>query len=163
MYIMYSCSSDNHFHSSTDLGHLSAKSDVYSFGVVLLEMLSGRRVIDRSKPYRESNLVIWAKPYLANKRKLFRILDCRIEGQYTIDGAYEAATLAFRCLSKEAKSRPTMNEVVTELEQLQESEMNCSELGRGQLQESEMNCSELGRGQPNCPLKLLSKFQKIFK
>ena len=147
MYIMYSCSSDNHFHSSTDLGHLTAKSDVYSFGVVLLEMLSGKRVYDKILPSGNLNLVRWAQPYLANKHQLFRILDYRIEGQYTIDGAYEAATLARRCLSR-AKSRPTMNEVVTELER---------------LQESEMNCSELGRGQPNRLLKLLSKFQKIFK
>ncbi|KAE8727686.1 Serine/threonine-protein kinase BIK1 [Hibiscus syriacus] len=51
-------------------GHLSAKSDVYSFGVVLLEMLSGRRAVDKNRPSREHNLVDWAKPYLANKRKM---------------------------------------------------------------------------------------------
>ena len=30
-------------------GHLTAKSDVYSFGVVLLEMLSGRRALDKKE------------------------------------------------------------------------------------------------------------------
>ena len=121
MYIMYSCSSDNHFHSSTDLGHLTAKCDVYSFGVILLEMLSGRRVHDMSEPYGDPIVLKWAKPYLANKRKIFRILDDRIEGQYTMDEAYKVATLALRCLSTDAKFRPTMDKVVTELEQLQES------------------------------------------
>ncbi|KAE8678912.1 Protein kinase APK1A [Hibiscus syriacus] len=52
-------------------GHLTAKSDVYSFGVVLLEMLSGRRAVDKNRPSGEHNLVDWAKPYLANKRKIF--------------------------------------------------------------------------------------------
>ncbi|KAK9998627.1 hypothetical protein SO802_018230 [Lithocarpus litseifolius] len=102
-------------------GHLTTRSDVYSFGVVLLEMLSGRRAIDKNRPSGEHNLVEWAKPNLANKRKIFRILDNRLEGQYTMDGAYKAATLALRCLSMDAKFRPTMDEVVTALEQLQES------------------------------------------
>ncbi|KAI5078552.1 hypothetical protein GOP47_0006223 [Adiantum capillus-veneris] len=31
-------------------GHLTARSDVYSFGVVLLEILTGRRAVDKTKP-----------------------------------------------------------------------------------------------------------------
>ncbi|KAM0042700.1 putative protein kinase RLK-Pelle-RLCK-VIIa-2 family [Helianthus debilis subsp. tardiflorus] len=38
-------------------GHLTAKSDVYSFGVVLLEMLTGRRSMDKNRPNCEHNLV----------------------------------------------------------------------------------------------------------
>ncbi|XP_059626607.1 probable serine/threonine-protein kinase PBL9 [Cornus florida] len=101
-------------------GHLTARSDVYSFGVVLLEMLSGRRAMDKNRPSGEHNLVEWAKPYLANKRKVFRILDNRLEGQYSLDVAHKASNLSFRCLSVEAKFRPTMDEVVKELEQLQD-------------------------------------------
>ncbi|KAH7550058.1 hypothetical protein ACOSP7_024812 [Xanthoceras sorbifolium] len=102
-------------------GHLTAKSDVYSFGVVLLEMLSGRRAIDKNRPSGEHNLVEWAKPYLANKRKIFRIIDSRLEGQYTLEGAHKAATLALRCLSTESRFRPNMSDVVTVLEQLHNS------------------------------------------
>lgn len=40
-------------------GQLSTKSDVYSFGVVFLEMISGRRVIDHSRPTQEHNLILW--------------------------------------------------------------------------------------------------------
>jgi len=40
-------------------GQLTIKSDVYSFGVVFLEIISGRRVIDKSRPREEENLVIW--------------------------------------------------------------------------------------------------------
>ncbi|EXC10661.1 Protein kinase APK1A [Morus notabilis] len=102
-------------------GHLTARSDVFSFGVVLLEMLSGRRAVDKNRPSGEHNLVEWAKSYMANKRKIFRILDNRLEGQYSMDVAYKAATLALRCLSTEPKFRPNMEEVVTVLEQLQDS------------------------------------------
>ncbi|KAG5253708.1 protein kinase [Salix suchowensis] len=110
-------------------GHLTAKSDVYSFGVVLLEMLSGRRAIDKNRPSGEHNLVEWAKPYLASKRKIFRILDNRLEGQYSMDVAYKAATLALRCLTTETKFRPTMDDVVTSLEQLQDSKETCMQIG----------------------------------
>ncbi|KAL3579888.1 hypothetical protein D5086_017723 [Populus alba] len=110
-------------------GHLTSKSDVYSFGVVLLEMLSGRRAVDKNRPSGEHNLVEWAKPYLANKRKIFRILDNRLEGQYSMDVAYKVSTLALRCLSIETKIRPTMDEVVTALEQLQDSKETGTAIG----------------------------------
>ncbi|KAK4402947.1 putative serine/threonine-protein kinase PBL3 [Sesamum angolense] len=45
-------------------GRLTAKSDVYSFGVVMLELLSGRRAVDKTKVGVEQNLVDWAKPYM---------------------------------------------------------------------------------------------------
>ncbi|KHN33381.1 probable serine/threonine-protein kinase PBL9 isoform X1 [Glycine soja] len=105
-------------------GHLTAKSDVYSFGVVLLEMLSGKRAVDKNRPSGQHNLVEWAKPYLANKRKIFRVLDTRLEGQYSTDDACKLATLALRCLSIESKFRPNMDEVVTTLEQLQVPNVN---------------------------------------
>ncbi|XP_077214424.1 receptor-like cytoplasmic kinase 176 [Tasmannia lanceolata] len=102
-------------------GHLTTRSDVYSFGVVLLEMLSGRRAVDKNQPSGEHNLVEWAKPFLNHKRKVFRVLDTRLEGQYSLGGAQKAATLALQCLSTDSKFRPTMNEVVTVLEQLQDA------------------------------------------
>ncbi|PON44736.1 Mitogen-activated protein kinase kinase kinase [Parasponia andersonii] len=103
-------------------GHLTARSDVYSFGVVLLEMLSGRRAVDKNRPAGEHSLVEWAKPYLASKRKVLQILDARIEGQYSLGGALKAANIAVQCISTEPKYRPTMKEVVKALEQLHDSD-----------------------------------------
>ncbi|KAI4373468.1 hypothetical protein MLD38_011590 [Melastoma candidum] len=112
-------------------GHLTARSDIYSFGVVLLEMLSGRRAVDKNRASGEHNLVEWAKPYLPNKRKIFRAVDKRLEGQYTMEEAHKIATLALRCLSMDAKFRPNMDEIVTSLEEIQngkETEMDCDKL-----------------------------------
>ncbi|KAL8196492.1 hypothetical protein R6Q57_024787 [Mikania cordata] len=100
-------------------GRLTTKSDVYSFGVVLLELLSGRRAVDKEKIGIEQDLVEWTKPYLGDKRKLFRIMDTRLEGQYHQKGALAAATLASQCLNIEPKSRPRMSEILAELEELQ--------------------------------------------
>lgn len=40
-------------------GQLTLKSDVYSFGVVLLELITGKRVIDNTRPAKQQNLVTW--------------------------------------------------------------------------------------------------------
>ncbi|KAL5082517.1 hypothetical protein RYX36_010938 [Vicia faba] len=105
-------------------GHLTTKSDVYSFGVVLLEMLSGKRAVDKNRPSGQHSLVEWAKPYLANKRKIFSIIDSRLEGQYSADESFKVATLALRCLSTESRYRPNMDEVVNILEQLKVPNVN---------------------------------------
>ncbi|KAL1211207.1 putative serine/threonine-protein kinase PBL10 [Cardamine amara subsp. amara] len=107
-------------------GHLTTKSDVYSYGVVLLEVLSGRRVVDKNRPLGEQKLVEWAKPLLANKRKLFRVLDNRLQDQYSMEEACKVATLTLRCLTYEIKLRPNMNEVVSHLEHI----LTLNEAGR---------------------------------
>ncbi|KAK4396843.1 Serine/threonine-protein kinase RIPK [Sesamum angolense] len=101
-------------------GHLTAASDVYSFGVVLLELLTGRKSVDKSRPHREQNLVEWARPMLKNPRKLSRVMDPRLEGQYPEIGAQKAAALAYQCLSHRPKLRPTMSEVIKVLEPLKD-------------------------------------------
>uniref|UniRef100_A0A1J3E751 non-specific serine/threonine protein kinase n=1 Tax=Noccaea caerulescens TaxID=107243 RepID=A0A1J3E751_NOCCA len=105
-------------------GHLTTKSDVYSFGVVLLELLSGRRAVDKNRPSGERNLVEWAKPYLANKRKIFRVIDNRLQDQYSMEEACKVATLSLRCLTTEIKLRPNMSEVVSQLEHIQSLNAN---------------------------------------
>ncbi|CAI9783404.1 unnamed protein product [Fraxinus pennsylvanica] len=99
-------------------GHLTARSDVYGFGVVLLEMLIGRRAMDKSRPSREHNLVEWARPLLTQSKKLLRILDPRIEGQYSTKILMKVANLVYQCLSQNPKGRPVMSQVVEILETL---------------------------------------------
>ncbi|VFQ68148.1 unnamed protein product [Cuscuta campestris] len=101
-------------------GHLTAASDVYSFGVVLCELLTGRKSIDKSRPSREQNLVDWARLQLKDLRKLRRIMDPRLEGMYSEDGAQKAADLAYQCLSQRSSRRPAMSEVVRVLEPLKD-------------------------------------------
>ncbi|XP_052182648.1 serine/threonine-protein kinase RIPK-like [Diospyros lotus] len=99
-------------------GHLTTMSDVYSFGVVLLELLTGRRAMEKSRPSREQCLVEWAKPLLKDPQKVDRLMDPSLEGQYSTQGAKKAAALAHQCLSHHAKCRPTMSNVVQILEPL---------------------------------------------
>ncbi|XP_010485515.1 PREDICTED: receptor-like serine/threonine-protein kinase At3g01300 [Camelina sativa] len=99
-------------------GHLTSKSDVYSFGVVLLEMLTGRRSMDKNRPNGEHNLVEWARPHLLDKRRFYRLLDPRLEGHFSVKGAQKVTQLAAKCLSRDPKIRPKMSEVVEILKPL---------------------------------------------
>ncbi|KAK3008432.1 hypothetical protein RJ639_014775 [Escallonia herrerae] len=131
-------------------GHLTARSDIYGFGVVLLEMLIGRRAMDKSRPSREHNLVEWARPLLKHSKKVLRIFDPRMEGQYSSRTATKVANLAYQCLSQNPKGRPLMSQVVEILESLQTHESSQDEAmlrcGGGSL-----TLYECPKGMPETP------------
>ncbi|KAL3531579.1 hypothetical protein ACH5RR_005100 [Cinchona calisaya] len=121
-------------------GHLTARSDVYSFGVVLLELLTGRKSVDKTRPSKEQSLVDWARPKLNDKRKMLQIIDPRLENQYSVRAAQKACSLAYYCLSQNPKARPLMSDVVETLEPLQ-----CS--GGGTDEVSSLSSSSLASSQ----------------
>ncbi|XP_054809522.1 probable serine/threonine-protein kinase PIX13 [Prosopis cineraria] len=99
-------------------GHLYVKSDVYGFGVVLLEMLTGQKALDSKRPSGQHNLVEWVKPCLSSKKKLKTIMDARIEGQYSLNAAFQAAQLILKCVESDPKNRPAMKDVVETLQDI---------------------------------------------
>ncbi|CAL0319103.1 unnamed protein product [Lupinus luteus] len=100
--------------------HLTTKSDVYSYGVVMLELLTGKRVVDKTRSQGQRSLVEWARPLLRDHRKLQRIIDPRLEGQFPTKGAMKVAALTYKCLSHHPNPRPPMSDVVKILESLQD-------------------------------------------
>ncbi|KAI4298665.1 hypothetical protein L6164_032198 [Bauhinia variegata] len=99
-------------------GQLTRKSDVYSFGVVFLEMITGRRVIDNSRPTEEQNLIDWAQPLFKDRTKFNLMADPLLKGNFPVKGLFQALAVAAMCLQEDAETRPPMAEVVTALEHL---------------------------------------------
>ncbi|GKE94694.1 probable serine/threonine-protein kinase PBL8 [Tanacetum coccineum] len=99
--------------------HLTVRNDVYSFGVVLLELLTGKRSFNKTRPTKEQSLVYWARPKLKDKKKWLLIIDPRLEDQYLIRAAQKACSLAYYCLSNNHKARPLTTDIVEILEHLQ--------------------------------------------
>ena len=86
----------------------------------MLELLTGRRVVDKCGSNREQSLVEWARPLLRDQRKLHHIIDPRLEGQFPMKGALKVAALTYKCLSHHPNPRPSMSDVVKILESLQD-------------------------------------------
>uniref|UniRef100_A0A199UA24 non-specific serine/threonine protein kinase n=1 Tax=Manihot esculenta TaxID=3983 RepID=A0A199UA24_MANES len=96
-------------------GKLTTKSDVYSFGVVLLELITGRRVIDTTRPTDEQNLVAWAQPLFKEPNRYSEIADPLLLGEFPVKGLNQAVAVAAMCLQEEAGVRPLMSDVVSAL------------------------------------------------
>ncbi|KAJ0982027.1 hypothetical protein J5N97_010282 [Dioscorea zingiberensis] len=88
---------------------LTDKSDVYSLGVVFLELLTGMKPIMHGKNIvREVNSTY-------QSGNIFSIIDGRM-GAYPSECVEKFISLALKCCQDETKMRPSMSEVVRELE-----------------------------------------------
>ncbi|XP_062110747.1 serine/threonine-protein kinase PBS1 [Humulus lupulus] len=99
-------------------GQLTVKSDVYSFGVVFLELITGRKAIDSTRPHGEQNLVTWARPLFNDRRKFSKLADPQLQGRYPMRGLYQALAVASMCIQEQAATRPLIGDVVTALSYL---------------------------------------------
>ncbi|TYI46409.1 hypothetical protein E1A91_D13G105600v1 [Gossypium mustelinum] len=99
-------------------GRLTTVADVYSFGVVLLELITGRRAIDTTKPVEEQNLVAWAQPLFREPKKFPDMADPKLKKRFPERGLNQAVAIAAMCLQDEAAARPLMSDVVTALSYL---------------------------------------------
>ncbi|THG03019.1 hypothetical protein TEA_013149 [Camellia sinensis var. sinensis] len=103
---------------------ITEKVDVYSFGVVVLEMLCGRKILDRSQPEEDMHLLGLFK----RKAKAEQLLD--IVDKYNDDmqthraEVVEMMGVAMWCLQSDFSRRPSMSVVVKVLEGFVDVENN---------------------------------------
>ena len=95
---------------------MTAKSDVYGFGVVLLELLTGKTAIFKSGDDGGS-VVDFAVPHILSGEWV-KILDPRIgpPDENEADAVELVTYTALHCVNLEGKDRPTIVEVVVNLE-----------------------------------------------
>ncbi|XP_043687941.1 probable receptor-like protein kinase At1g30570 [Telopea speciosissima] len=86
-------------------GQLSKGSDVYSFGVVLFEIVLGRQC--------------------RRWRSLETIVDRRLEGNYSPKSLKKFGKIIKKCLAEKGENRPTMGEVLLDLEYVLQLHEKC--------------------------------------
>ncbi|KAK9735648.1 hypothetical protein RND81_04G217400 [Saponaria officinalis] len=96
-------------------GELTLKSDMYSFGVVLLELITGRRVMDTTRPNDEQNLVTWAQPIFRDPKRFPDLADPRLNKEFPVTSLNQAVGICAMCLQEEPSVRPLVEDVVAAL------------------------------------------------
>ncbi|XP_076952224.1 EPD1-interacting receptor-like cytoplasmic serine/threonine-protein kinase [Bidens hawaiensis] len=99
-------------------GHLTTKADIYGFGVVLLESITGQKAMDGNRPIKMKNLLEWAIPILSKNKNLKKVMDPRLEYNYSRQGALKCTALVLRYVAINPKDRPSSEEVLKNLEQI---------------------------------------------
>ncbi|GFZ19220.1 malectin/receptor-like protein kinase family protein [Actinidia rufa] len=102
---------------------LTKKSDVYAFGVLLFEVLCSRPAVDLRVEEEQCNLAIWAQQCI-KKGALDQIIDPSLRGQISAHHLKVFTAVAKKCLHNHPRGRPTMAEVVENLELLLASKGN---------------------------------------
>ncbi|KAF8080368.1 hypothetical protein N665_0951s0005 [Sinapis alba] len=95
-------------------GKVTDKNDVYSFGVILLELLLGKRSVEKPSTEPES-VVTWAVPKLSDRANLPNILDPAIKGSMDLKHLYQVAAVAVLCVQPEPSYRPLITDVLHSL------------------------------------------------
>ncbi|KAK8476127.1 hypothetical protein V6N13_031227 [Hibiscus sabdariffa] len=94
------------FHASTP------KSDVYCFGVVLFELVTGKKPIGDDYPDEpQANLVTWARG-LVRKNKGSKAIDPKIRDTALVYQMEEALKIAYLCTADLPTKRPSMQQIV---------------------------------------------------
>lgn len=93
------------------------KGDIYSFGVVLLELLTGRRPMEVSKPKGTRELISWVMQMKRDKREC-EVFDPFIYDKQHAEEMLWVLEIACLCLSESPKTRPSTQQLVSWLDNI---------------------------------------------
>ncbi|XP_076948328.1 somatic embryogenesis receptor kinase 4-like [Bidens hawaiensis] len=96
-------------------GMVSVRTDVYAYGITLIQLISGRKVVNPNIEDHCQSLRQWAEP-LVESLALHDLIDPRLGDSYDPYELYHMAKIAYLCVKVDPKKRPSMGEVVQLLE-----------------------------------------------
>ncbi|WZZ07536.1 hypothetical protein YC2023_093457 [Brassica napus] len=99
----------------TQSGQITEKADVYSFGVVLIELITGRKAMDISRPKGQQCLTEWARTRL-EEYAVEELVDPKLEKRYSETEIICMIHTASLCIRRDPHVRPRMSQVLRLLE-----------------------------------------------
>ncbi|KAI9072040.1 hypothetical protein K1719_046001 [Acacia pycnantha] len=86
---------------------------------MLLELITGRRPVDKTETFTDDSMVEWARPLLfqaMENRNFDDLADPRLQESYDSDEMLRMIACAANCVRHSARQRPRMSQVVRALE-----------------------------------------------
>ncbi|KAH0768199.1 hypothetical protein KY290_002547 [Solanum tuberosum] len=106
-------------------GIISSKIDVYAFGVVLYELISSKEAVVKEDGIDEARSLVALFGEAHNHPNpiegISRLIDPKLEDNYSFDSVQKMIQLANACTEKDHEMRPTMRSVVVALMALSSS------------------------------------------
>ncbi|XP_027330950.1 probable inactive receptor kinase At5g58300 [Abrus precatorius] len=102
----------------TESRKITQKSDVYSFGVLLLEMLTGKTPLGYPGYDDMVDLPRWVRSVVREEWTAEVFDEELLRGQYAEEEMVQMLQIALACVAKLADNRPTMDEVVRNIEEI---------------------------------------------
>ena len=89
---------------------MTPKSDVYGYGVLLLELVTGKPVVQG-----ERSLVEWSRELIGTDCRLHELVDPAVAGAFNLDELQVVTDVIHWCTHRDGAARPSMKQVLQQL------------------------------------------------
>ncbi|KAH7659661.1 Non-specific protein-tyrosine kinase protein, partial [Dioscorea alata] len=92
-------------------GKVSKSCDVYSYGILVLELITGKKPVEKLEDGKKRDIVQWVTPFL-EQGNIEDLVDHNIASKFEFAQLKVVLNVAMECINNNREKRPTMKQVI---------------------------------------------------